>query len=80
MIGKGSLIAMSLISHLEHSINEGSMLFGIYVLDYYLFFFLQLIYDFKDGGGSLGLISLHPERLRDEDKRQFLRIGVECHR
>lgn len=36
----------------------------------------QLIYDFKDGGGSLGLISLHPEKLSEEDKQKFLKIGV----
>jgi len=36
----------------------------------------QLIYDFKDGGASLGLISLHPDQLPDEDKRRFKNIGV----
>lgn len=38
---------------------------------------MQLIYDFKDGGGSLGLISLHPEKLNDSDKRKFEKIGVD---
>ncbi len=37
----------------------------------------QLIYDFRDGGASLGLISLHPDQLRGEDKVRFKRIGVE---
>ena len=36
----------------------------------------QLIYDFKDGGGSLGLISLHPDQLSEEDKLKFKKIGV----
>ena len=38
---------------------------------------MQLIYDFKDGGGSFGLISLHPEKLSSEDRSKFDRIGVE---
>ena len=37
---------------------------------------LQLIYDFKDGGASLGLISLHPEKLSEEDKMKLKKIGV----
>ena len=36
----------------------------------------QLVYDFKDGGGSLGLISLHPDKLLDQDKMKFKKIGV----
>jgi len=36
-----------------------------------------LIYDFKDGGGSLGLISLLPDEIPEEDKSKFLKIGVE---
>jgi len=36
-----------------------------------------LIYDFKDGGGSLGLISLHPDAIPKEDKSKFEKIGVE---
>ena len=35
---------------------------------------IQLIYDFKDGCGSFGLISLHPEKLND---KEFDLIGVE---
>ena len=38
---------------------------------------LQLIYDFKDGGGSFGLISLHPDNIPEEDQSKFLKIGVE---
>lgn len=38
---------------------------------------LQLIYDAKDGGGSLGLILLHPDKLPDDDKRKFLKIGAQ---
>ena len=37
---------------------------------------MQLIYDFKDGGASLGLITLHPEKLPEADKAKFSRIGV----
>ena len=37
----------------------------------------QLIYDFKDGGASFGLISLHPEQISDEDVTKFRKIGVE---
>lgn len=37
---------------------------------------LQLIYDFKDGGASLGLISLHPSQLREAEKAKFRKIGV----
>lgn len=36
----------------------------------------QLIYDFRDGGGSFGLLSLRPEHLPDKDKTKFERIGV----
>jgi len=36
-----------------------------------------LIYDFKDGGGSLGLISLLPDEIPEEDKLKFSKIGVE---
>ena len=38
---------------------------------------LQLIYDFKDGGGSLGLISLFPDELLREHRQRFTKIGVE---
>ena len=41
-----------------------------------LTFFLQLIYDFKDGGSSLGLISLHPDKLKEGDTAKFKEIGV----
>ena len=41
-----------------------------------LSFTLQLIYDFKDGGASLGLISLHPEKLPEEDTINFRNIGI----
>lgn len=37
---------------------------------------VQLIYDFKEGGASLGLISLHPDQLPPKDKLRFQRIGV----
>jgi len=36
-----------------------------------------LIYDFKDGGGSFGLISLLPDKIPEEHKLKFLKIGVE---
>ena len=39
-------------------------------------FLSQLIYDFKDGGGSFGLLSLHPEHLPDKDKAKFEKIRV----
>ena len=38
--------------------------------------FLQLIYDFKDGGGSFGLITLNPEKVPEEDRVKFSKIGV----
>ena len=38
---------------------------------------LQLIYDFKDGGGSLDLISLFPDEIPMDEKAKFVRIGVE---
>lgn len=41
-----------------------------------LAFTLQLIYDYKDHGGSLGLISLHPHKLEKSDKEAFEAIGV----
>ncbi len=41
-------------------------------------FHLQLIYDFGGGGSSIGLISLKPEDLKEEDKRKFEEIGVEA--
>lgn len=43
----------------------------------HLFCPLQLIYDFKDGGGSLGLISLNPNGIPKEDISEFSKIGVE---
>ena len=39
--------------------------------------FSQLIYDFKDGGGSFGLLSLRPEQLSDEERSNFERIGFQ---
>lgn len=36
----------------------------------------QLIYDFKDGGASIGLISLNPSDIKDEDKEKFEKIGI----
>ena len=37
----------------------------------------QLIYDFKDGGGTFGLMSLHPDEILPEDKEKFRKIGVQ---
>lgn len=37
---------------------------------------LQLIYNFKDGGASFDLISLHPNQLKKADMAKFRRIGV----
>lgn len=37
----------------------------------------QLIYDFKDGGATFDLISLHPDQISDEDVAKFRKIGVE---
>ena len=37
----------------------------------------QLIYDFKDGAGSIGLITMHPDEIEDADKERFLNIGIE---
>ena len=38
---------------------------------------LQLIYDFCSGGGSIGLVSLLPDKIDSEKKRQFNKIGIE---
>ena len=39
---------------------------------------MQLIYDFSDGGASLGLISLLPDDPNlQADKDKFTKIGVE---
>ena len=37
---------------------------------------LQLIYDFKDGEGSIGLVALYPENISKADKTKFKKIGV----
>ncbi len=42
----------------------------------HVFLIVQLIYDFKDGGSSLGLISLHPDKLKEADTAKFKKIGV----
>ena len=39
--------------------------------------YIQLIYDFKDGDGSLGLISLNPDLIPTEDEMKFRSIGVQ---
>ena len=39
-------------------------------------YILQLIYDFKDGGCSLDLVSLLPDELSEQDKMKFSKIGV----
>ena len=36
----------------------------------------QLIYDYKDRGASVGLISLHPEKLPELEKETFRKIGI----
>ena len=36
---------------------------------------LQLIYDFRDGGGSFGMLSLRPEMLSNEVRANFKKIG-----
>ena len=40
-------------------------------------FLFQLIYDFKDGGGTFALMSLHPDEISSEDVENFEKIGVE---
>ena len=37
---------------------------------------LQLIYDFKDGGGSFGLISRHPDMLEESRREKYEKLGV----
>ena len=37
---------------------------------------VQLVYDFKDGGGTLGLLSLHPDLIDKEEIEKFKKIGV----
>ena len=39
--------------------------------------YIQLIYDFKDKGSSIGLITLLPDDIPPEDKEQFSKMGVE---
>ena len=55
------------------------MRFDLYVNDTHICFFLQLIYDFRDGGGSFGLLTLHPDQLSEEDRQKFTRIGFQLH-
>ena len=38
---------------------------------------MQLIYDFKDGGGTLGVLSLNPGQLHEEEKEQFTKLGIQ---
>ena len=38
---------------------------------------MQLIYDFKDGGGSFGVLSLNPDHLNEEEKENFTILGIE---
>ena len=37
---------------------------------------VQLIYDFQDGGGSFGLMTLHPDQIPEQDKERFRKIGI----
>lgn len=41
------------------------------------FLLSQLIYDFKDGGGSVGLMSLHPDQIAKDDVEKYKKIGVQ---
>lgn len=38
--------------------------------------FLQLIYDYVDGGYSIGLVSLQPDQLPPDERKEFMKIGV----
>ena len=42
----------------------------------YFLFILKLIYEFSDGGGSLGFITSLPERLLDEERMKLKQMGV----
>ena len=42
-----------------------------------MYFCVQLVYDFKDGGGSIGLMSLHPDQISNEEKDKFRKMGVQ---
>ncbi len=66
-------------NHIEFSIDIQTRCSNllIRIVHYYYNIPLQLIYDFKDGGGSLGLISLLPDELPREDRERFIKIGVE---
>ena len=44
---------------------------------YYLPAIMQLIYDFKDGGGSIGLILRSPGDISDDEKEAFKKIGIQ---
>ena len=37
---------------------------------------LQLIYDIKDGGASLDLITLHADKMTQAERTKFTKIGV----
>ena len=37
---------------------------------------LQLIYDIKDGGASLDLITLHADKMTQAERTKFIKIGV----
>ena len=57
--------------------NAGIELFNLSLQsEFYFFSLLKLIYEFKDGGGSFGLLSLNPDELPSDDVVKFERIGV----
>ena len=41
---------------------------------------IQLIYDFRDGGGSFGFLSLRPENMPENELEEYKMIGFELHR
>ena len=45
--------------------------------EFCIYLFMQLIYDFKDYGASLGLISTLPDEIPEEDTAKFTKIGVQ---
>ena len=74
-----SLKAHQQVEHLCSSLYQFSLLslsLSCFLPPLSLSLVAQLIYDFKDGGGSFGLLSLLPDRLPKQEKAKFEKIRV----
>ena len=56
-------VSLFYIMHTLHKVNV-------------VFFWIQLIYDYKDQGASFGFISLLPQKLPEAKKTSFEAIGI----